>query len=153
MIPIQEAIDTGAWLRAEHRNDKEILFQIKIKNFTKVSLLDIDEPDNIIDPTINQETCIWLLSLEIINLHKKQVHFEDIKKKLILIDEDGFEFNFLEDPHLEFLSKFAETSGVKNLYGRDLPPKIKRSGAILFELPEIFEHISLSIRNGSIREA
>ena len=44
MIPIQEAIDTGAWLRGEFveqsEDDRVITFQIKLKEFSKIDSTD-----------------------------------------------------------------------------------------------------------------
>jgi len=155
VIPIQEAIDTGAWLRGEFveewEDNRVITFQIKLKEFSKIELATVDNPENISDG-IRLDANVWLLKCDIVNLSKYEAMSLRITHKLCLVDEDDYEFMIVRESHLTLSSDFAEKSELKNFYAAMLPPKIRRSGAILFELPEFFEHLSIKVSGGSINE-
>ncbi len=160
MIPIREAIETSAWLRGEYKQpewhgDFEkgelILFQMRLLDFSKINLASVDNPGRI-DPTIGPDANIWLLKLEIVNLCKKPYGLFWIKRQLLIEDNEGFQFAFLDDDHLTLNSNFAKTSGLLSFYSLTLPPKIKRSGSIIFELPELSEDLIIKIKDGSLRE-
>lgn len=155
MIPIQEAIDTGAWLRGEFveefEDDRVITFQIKLKEFSKIDLTTVDNPENI-SSELRLDANIWLLKCEIVNLSKCEAYSFRITHKLCLVDEDNYEFKIVSESYLTLSSEFAKTSELKNFFANALPPKIKRSGAVLFELPEFFEHLSIKVSGGSLTE-
>lgn len=161
MIPIKEAIDTGAWLLGEYKQPEwgrefeegePISFQIKLLEFTKVNLESIDNPEQI-DPIIGLGANIWLLRLDIVNLCKKPYGVFWIKGQLLIEDDEGFQFAFLNENHLTLNSDFAKSSGLRNFYSQELPPKTKRSGSLIFELPEFFDQLNITVKNGSIKES
>ena len=151
MIPIKEAISSGAWLHCEFTAKKEI-FRLKVLSFRKLNLSEVDKPEEI--ELIDKNTIIWIMELEVINLTKEPIHPVDGPIQLILIDQDGFKFDVFFDSHLQFLSNFAKKSGMKRFFSDYLIPKILAVGAISFQLPDDNEAVySISVKNGSINEA
>lgn len=153
MIPIKEAINTGAWLHCEYSdNEKLFQFRIKILSFRKVKLTEIDRPENI--SNFDLAATIWIIEIEVINLIKEALSPSYSTDKIILIDQDGFKFHVFHDRYLRCWSDFAEKSKLIRFYGSDLIPKIKAVGAIPFLLPIDDEaEYSIAIKDGSIREA
>ena len=155
MVPLQEAIDTRAWLTGEfsevflQRN--LINFRIRPSKFSRIDLTAIDEPEKI-SPKLGLDANVWLLKCDIVNLFKREVHCGYITSKLRLVDEEGFEFMKVDDDHLLLQSQFSLSSGLNNFFSQELPPKIKRSGAIAFALPEFFEHLSIKVLDGTLSE-
>jgi hypothetical protein len=136
MITVKEAINSGSWLHCEKIDNlfKVNQFRLKIRSFEKIDLIDIDEPEEIVDFDGNGD--LWLMEIEIINLNKEPTDTRDSVRKLKLIDNDGFEFPKFNDNHLEYLSKFSRTKGLDRFWSTTLLPKIKASGSIIFHLPE-----------------
>jgi hypothetical protein len=71
-----------------------------------------------------------------VNLTKRKISPDDVKRVIILVDQDEFHFSCVEDRHLSYHSDYATTSGLERLYSDDLIPKIKVVGAITFFLPD-----------------
>jgi hypothetical protein len=94
---------------------------------------------------------LWIMKLQIINLNKKK---EGVFDSLIQItDEENYEFNFVSDDHLRCFSTYAETSGLKKLFGTYYMPKIKYTGALIYLLPkEDNAKYFLTVPGGNIRE-
>lgn len=160
MIPINEAIDSGAWLSGEYKQPEwskafetgePMFFQIKLLEFSKVDLSLVDNPE-CIDPIVGSNANIWLLRFDIVNLCKKPLGILWIKMQLLLEDSEGFQFIYLDERHLTLHSEFSTKSGLKNFYSQDLPPKVKRSGAIIFELPDLFDELFIKVKDGSLTE-
>ncbi len=150
MVPIKEAISSGAWLHCEFINSSEV-FGIKVLSFKNLNLSDVDEPEKI--DLKDSDSIIWIMELEIVNLSKEPITPTYGPHQLILIDQDGFKFRFFDDDHLGCFSSFAAKSNMKRLYSKELIPKVKAVGAISFLLPNDDEAIySISIRDGSIKE-
>lgn len=153
MIPLVDAIDTGAWLRGEGpvAGYPMATFQMKVVEFSKLDMAVVDSPE-LIHPKIGMDANIWLFRFDVVNLCKEPLYISFVTKTLRLVDSDGFEFDLLEDSHLCCMSDFAKKSGLFNFFTQDLPPKIKKSGAIIFELPEMFDDLSIKVKNGSLTE-
>lgn len=155
MIPLQEAIDTNAWLRGEFvekfQDGRLVTFQIRLRQFSKVDLTTVDCPEEI-SHGIGIDANVWILKCEIVNLSKSEILSGYITSKLCLVDEGNYEFMIMNDSHLTLSSEFAKTNDLKNFFAAYLPPKIKRSGAILFELPEFVEYLSMKVSGGSLAE-
>lgn len=161
-VPVQEAIDSGAWLRgcfpfpeggaSPWERGESVAFQLKATDFSKVDLRIIDCAEALPIDLIKSDS-LWSLAFDIVNLSKKEIGIFWIKKRLLLIDNEGFEFKVDENArHWVLNSEYACRSGLRNFYSLDLPPKIRRSGAVLFELPEFSDGLSIKIRNGSLVE-
>ena len=156
MIPIKEAISSGAWFHCEYKysSDEELTkFRIKILSFQKLDLSQVDNPERI--DIKDDGTMIWIMYLEVINLTTKAIYPTDGPSQIILIDQDGFKFEDFGDSHLRCYSEFAERSKLKRFFAEKLIPKIKATGAILFQLPDDDEakySISISVKGGSIKE-
>lgn len=149
MILLNEAIEAGAWLQVKTNN---FSFKIKLFSFSKIDLANIDNPEYL---TIPIESNVWLLKLEIMNTSKEQIYSSDMRNSLKLADDEGYTFSFMDysgNDHLIHRSEFAKESGVSNLDGKELPPKIRRSGAFVIELPDDFEQLFLTVQDGEISD-
>ena len=150
MVPIKETVSSNAWF--DCRSKDEIRFKMRILLFEKVNLAEVDDPDKVKIDSSNGN--YWILKIEIMNLTKRKISPDDAKRVIILVDQDEFHFNCVEDRHLSYHSDYATTSGLKRLYSDDLIPKIKMVGAITFFLPDDDEaEYSLTIDKGNIEEA
>ena len=81
LIPVNEAIDSGAWLRGEfplpERNSpwergESVEFQIKITGLSKLNLNEIDLVEELPTDLIKSDS-LWFFSFEIVNLSKKEI--------------------------------------------------------------------------------
>lgn len=146
MVPIKEAISSGAWLHGQYVNFKETFeFRIKINSFRKLLLSEIDNPEEIKE--MDYGSILWLMQIEFVNLTKRPVE-PSVLRPIILVDQDGFSFNLFEDSHLESNSEFSKTSGMARFCYQELIPKIKAVGAIAFLLPDDDDaEYSISIKN------
>jgi len=86
-------------------------------------------------------------------LCRKKMDTYVLKDRLILVDEDKFEFPTLNDDHLSLESDYAESSGLRKFYSANLSPKVRKRGAFAFELPDHFDELYISIRDGNLMEA
>ena len=164
MIPIQEAIETGAWLKAECLYDRKewreseykeknggnpLIFRLRLIAFSKIDLAEVDQPEKL---SCSVDANIWKLDLEVVNLCQREVMSYFLGQGLVISDQDGFEFIRLSDGHLQCHSQYAELSGLGAFHYSALPPKIKRAGAFAYELPEEYDQHFLKIRKGSLTE-
>lgn len=153
MIPIKDAINSGAWLHCEYNRYNEIIkFRLKIKSFRKLSLTEVDNPEKI--ENLDPSATLWIMDIELVNLTKQPIHPSYGPPKLILVDQDDFHFHLFEDYHLENGSKFSKVSGMNRFHTANLIPKIKAVGALIFQLPEDEEaEYSISMKeDGFIQE-
>lgn len=153
MIPIKEAISTGAWLHCEAKYNYELIqFRIKVLSFRKLNLSEVDNPERI--DFRDEHTIVWIMDLEVVNLTKERIRAgDDALCKLIIVDQDGFNFYTFHDSHLCCSSDFAKTSKTYRFYAEYLIPKIKAVGAMPFLLPDDDEAVySISIRGGSVKK-
>ena len=151
MIEINNAIESGEFFLANYVDDYEeqaFSFQLKFNKIYKLDFSVVDELEDLDD--IDPDSNIWILELEVVNLNKKKFDFDELKSRLKLIDEEGCEFDFVEDSHLCSYSDFSKQSKLRKFYTAELKPKIVKGGALAFELPDYFESLSLSIEDGSI---
>jgi hypothetical protein len=157
MINLRKAIANGLWLKTEFAADNDleikisekIAFQLKILSFTKIDIIkEVDTPFNLEE--VDLDANLWLLKIEFINLCRKTMSSSVLVCRLILVDEEGFQFPTVKDHHLYLMSDYAKTSGLYRFYATDLPPKIKRKGALAFELPEKIDELYVGVKNGSV---
>lgn len=146
MIPLLKAIESGSWLFGMSNDDEEIRFQVKPILFEKIYLKDIDDPE---DLEIELDSNIWLLKLSVVNLFRTPMPIYSLRTNLILKDADHFEFHAYEEHHLSSSSDYAKSSGLAKFYNCDLPPKIRKSGAFSYELPDAFEELFLAVKDRS----
>ena len=151
MVPIKETVSSNAWFDC-HSEKKEIRFKMRVLLFEKVDLAEVDDPHEVkIDSSSGN---YWILKIEIVSLTKRKISSHDVKRLIILVDQDEFHFDYVHDDHLSWYSDYATTSGLKRLHSGDLIPKIKVAGAFTFFLPDDDEaEYSLTIDNGNIVEA
>jgi hypothetical protein len=153
MIPVKEIVSSSAWFDCHSDSGFEkIRFKMRVLSFDKVDLSEVDDPHEVkIDYSSGN---YWILKLELVNLTKKVISSGDVSRAIILVDQDEFSFDVVEDAHLSLYSGYAETSGLKRLYAGELMPKMKLVGAITFLLPDDDEaEYSLTIKKGNIEEA
>lgn len=151
MIPIKEAISTGVWLHFS-RKEEQIQFRLKVVSFQKINFSEIDEPENMKERAENVQ---WrVLKVEVINLSKKNIYSSDGPGEILLIDNEGYEFEVTYDEHLWRHSEIGKRFGLNKFYFEKLIPKAKIVGAIAFLLPDDDEiEYSLSIEEGEVKEA
>lgn len=154
-VKIQVAIESGAWYDCSNndRNEYDAPFHIRLRvlSFEEVYLTMKGE-----QLEIDEEGKLFFSDIEIVNLNKKRMTTGDINKHLILIDQNGYEYNKLYDPFDHPIMNFAYQIGAERLsvLGTALFPKIKISGRIFFFLPDDEDsEYFIKIKNGTIIEA
>jgi len=151
MVPVKEAINSGAWLHFIS-NDESLQFRLKVLSFHKLNFTEVDNPESIQQKDSNSQW--WLMGVESINLTKRNIHPLIFVGSLLLVDQDGFEFKVTRDTHLWLRSDFSKKSGLCRFFIDELIPKIKAVGTISFLLPDDDEVVySLSMQNGMVQEA
>lgn len=152
MVPIKEAISSGAWLNCEHEfGYSKYQFRLKINSIEKINISMVDNPEEIKNMDVNSN--IWKMDIEVISLNKKPLPVRYGPNSLILIDQDGFHYPIFEDRHLHMRSEFSKKSNLFRFYVYDLLPKIKAVGSIAFLLPDDNEaEYFISIENEGIVE-
>jgi hypothetical protein len=151
MVPVREAINSGAWLHFSS-NDREIQFRLRVLAFEKLDLSQVDEPDKIQHNETDAQW--WLMKIEAVNLSKRTIRSDEMNRTVLLIDQDGFQFNFTQDSHLSLYSKFSTESGLHRFFGNHLIPKTKAVGTISFRLPDDAEtEYSIAMEDGIVTEA
>jgi hypothetical protein len=164
VVPISEAIETGAWLKAECLHDrsgpesefketndgKPITFRLRVNAFSRIDLASVDQPREL---KCGIDANIWKLDLEVVNLCLRETSTGTLRRRLVIADQDGFEFICCQDSHLCCYSDYSKQAGLNSFYGETLSPKIKRAGAFAYELPEEYDQLFLKIRKGSLTEA
>lgn len=149
MIPIKEAISSGAWLHFSNP-EEELDFRVKVLSFRKIDLKEVDNPEKV---EINEGAIWYLMTIEFINLTKEEISQYQWKDEIVLIDNDGYKFNCKSDDHLGLDSEFSKKSGLYEFYAGDYIPKIKYKGAITFLLPDEPEaEYSLTMSEGTVIE-
>jgi len=126
------------------------MFRIRVTGFSKIDLSTIENPEQLKLPL---DANIWKLDLDVVNLCLRETSSSCLSSRLVLKDADGYEFVRCNDSYLSCYSDFANTSKLSEFHGEKLPPKIRRTGALAFELPEEFVSLSLAVRKGGICEA
>lgn len=152
MILLTDSINSGSWFHCEYkRGNQSYQFRLRILSFQKLDLTQVDEPEKI---SIEKETTIWLMEAEMINLTKEPIS-SGVIGYLDLKNQKGMKYHMSFDSHLLAFSKFGKMKRLNRFNTQLLIPKIKAVGAIIFRLPanEDDTVYSLSMRNGSIREA
>lgn len=161
MVPIREVIEAGAWLLAEFEpihhyesaaNDGEpVRLRIRVTDFSRIDLSAIDHCEEL---SCRLDSNVWKLGLDVVSLCRREWEFYWIMpRRLFIVDGDGFEYMFLDDNHLRLQSDYAKRSGLYNFFALSTPPKIRKSGAFPYELPDEIDQLFLKIRGGSLREA
>lgn len=151
MVPIKEAISSGAWLHCEYQGYNDLIkFRLKVNSFRKLNLKEIDNPEEI--KGYDSNSVIWIFEIEVINLTKNALNAMYGPNKLNLVDVDGFCFPIFRDDHLTYLSNFSKKAGLRRFFGLiDLLPKIKAVGCITFQLPDDDDaEYFISIENNGI---
>ena len=153
MIFLNDAINNGTWFHCEFkRNINLYQFRLKVLSFQKLDVTQVDEPEKI---KMENGTTIWLMEAEMINICKEPLSSSLAIGFLNLVNQNGLSYRMGFESHLSALSEFAKKKRLIRFNVQALIPKIKAVGAILFRLPENEDDsvYSLSMRNGSIREA
>ncbi len=153
MLNLNNLIQSGEWCLLSFHDDFEeenFVFQVRFTDFFELDFDNVDDIDEIEDISTDQN--LHILSFEIVNLNKKKYDSDTLKEKLIIVDEEGYQYNFIEDGHLCGYSEFAKNNSLNTLYSVKLPPKIPRSAALVYELPAFFEQLYLAVEDGTLEE-
>lgn len=151
-IPIRSAIEANCWLKTIGNHEKEGFFKIRLIDFKKIRIKEIDDPNKISVEYNLEAGDIYLLKFDVVNFYgdKTGIKQEDI----VVVDQDNFKFDSIYDSHLGCFSKFAEKSGLNkvSLY-KDLMPKIKYRATLSYYLPKDDEaEYSITDHSGTICE-
>jgi len=151
MVPVREAINSGTWFHFSS-SDGDMQFRLKVLTFEKLDLSQVDEPQNIDEEETGASW--WLMKIEAINLSKQSLYSSFVLRKILLVDQNDFQFNVIENNHLCCFSEFSKKAGLNRFFGKHLIPKTKIVGAISFRLPDEDEaEYSLAMVKGVVREA
>lgn len=143
MISIREAVDSGAWFKAtcsasdDFRFDGGagiLEFRFRLREFVKI---DLSSYSNEQSTLITKESNIWKVRLDIVNMHKQELRSDLFGDILDLKDPEGFVFGRVKDSG--FLLEQPAHPDLKSFFCSELPPKIKKTGAFAYELPEFFD--------------
>lgn len=152
MIFLNDAITNGTWFHCKFKRNIEVFqFRLKILSFQKLDINQVDEPEKI---NMENGTTIWLMEAEMINLTKEPIS-SGVIGYMDLNNQKGMKYHMSFDSHLLAFSKFGKMKRLNRFNTQLLIPKIKAVGAIIFRLTSNEDDAvySLSMRNGSIREA
>lgn len=151
MVPVKEAIQSGVWFLFSS-NDDAFKFRLRVLSFEKIDLALVDNPEKIENHYVGAEW--WLMEIEAINWNKKQIDGDDLLTKILLVDQEGFEFNVFQDDYLSGDSEFGRQFGLDRFQSySELSPKIKAVGAISFQLPDDGRATySLAMKDGTVTE-
>lgn len=157
MIPLKEAIETGAWLQAEYNahycdaTNKDMVIIIKPRDFFRVDIrnAEITSPFEV----LTKDSNLWALKADIVSLFKEELFFDIIRTNILLADDDGYLFNTVYDLAL-FSSSLGNDIGLdKSGIFSKITPKIPRLHTFVFELPDLFDDWKLTFKNGKVFEA
>jgi hypothetical protein len=166
VIPIKKVTGTGDWLRLElqpeHSSGEELInmkatneglplvLQLRFIEFTKIELDMVDAPEKLsLPPSSN----VWRLGLEVVNLCRRELPASLVGYRVVIADQNGFEYRIVRDNHLTCYSEYANSSGLHAFHRAILPPKIKRTGSFAYEIPAEFEQLFLIARRGELSNA
>jgi hypothetical protein len=124
-ISINEVISSGEWLQ---HLEKDVNMKMRILSIRNVDLAEIDDINEVNNNLPLSSSKLLMLGTEIINVSR----VTNYPPKLLLKDQDDFQFAELEDSHLKICSDFAHTH---HLYVPDLIPKLKYKVEYLFLVP------------------
>jgi hypothetical protein len=149
-ISIDKAIESDAKLIFECEEfitNNLVKMEMKIVSFSKI---EADLYDEIEVPDDMDDGVLRIINLDVINLSKKPVNQFTVINNLILVDEDGYEYDCFYDSDLYFRSNFAINVNLPRFTGwssiQPLRPKIKANGSILFLLPHGQNNFFLTVK-------
>lgn len=163
VIPIREAIETGAWF--EHRrvtlnsdtlNSDPPDFRMRLLSFDRISVEKLSSAVDVSSLAL-EGGVLWLLRLEVQNVWKKSFRSGYLNDLLAIGDSDECLFEYYTDDDLCFHSELAKTSGLRRFNWSDfghglIRPKIPVTGAIAYLLPDEKSTYSVVVRFGIFRE-
>ena len=150
MIPIDDLLRDGCWLRCTTKNrwtkdTDEWTFRMRILSFERLDYSQVDRPE--IRDSIPEGVLCWLMTVEVVNTTKVSVLFGYLKQQMRLVDCDGFQFE--DDDCGLYFSDFAKKTGLSL---GSLLPKVKARGAVIFKVPDEDTNYSLAIKDGTMEE-
>lgn len=150
MVPIKEAINSGLWLHCEHTYGYNTYqFRLKLNFFKILNLNEVDDPEEIAG--LDENSKLYMLDIEVINTNKEPIALHSSIDFLLLVDQDDFKFPIFKERHLYRVSEFGKKHKLQRFDFKELLPKIKAVGSIIFQLPDDDDaQYSLSIQNEGI---
>ncbi len=133
------------------KSQDNIIFKIKPLSFEPVELSQIDNQDKIED--FEENGFLYLLKCEIINLSKSEISFYDIKRTLVMADEDDYIYTIYYDYQLYNHTKFSEKTGLNKTEETHFRPKMKKTVILPVFLPDDEnQKYYLAVMDGKIKE-
>lgn len=114
--------------------DETISYTMRFLGFEKINLKDVDDSKRVESV---EGADYWYLKVEVLNIGQKKIESFFVKSNLVLVDQDGCQFEQEDDAHLNYNSEYGKKMGLQRFYtsGAYLLPKIKATGSIMFLLP------------------
>jgi hypothetical protein len=161
VIPINEAIEAGVWLKVScniknnfrcRGGDGRLEFRMRLREFKRI---DLSQYPSFSASNYDSESNIWVLKIDIVHSYQAMLRSDLFGDIIDLKDGDGYIFARCQDSDVTLSSPFAESTGLRNFYCYEIPPKIKKSGSFAYELPEDFSEMYAfaSYPDGKIAEA
>ncbi len=133
-VPIQYAIESGAWFQCKDENND---FRLKINAFEKIKLNSSTEIEKIDTGFDLRQGDFWGLKIEIISFNKQTIGGNYITHEISIVDSDDFEYQDTYDEYLCYDSHYIKSSGLKTLgIMVTFYPKIKYTGILLYFIPK-----------------
>lgn len=154
-VPIEYAIDSTCYYRCQTGDTPPIDFKIRFLSLEPLDLSQILNPSEISRAYNPKEGFFMLLKVELTSFYKEVIETRRIINDLLIVDQDGFQFNVSHDSHMCGYSnkEFSERMGLDAFYGGEFRPKIKCTGTLPFFLPkEDDAKYSFAVYKGSIQE-
>lgn len=122
-LPIQYSINNSIiFACVSKKSENNVMFKIKLLSFNPVDFSEIDNVEKIED--FEENGVLYLLKCDIINLSKFELDFEDIRRSLLIADEDDFEYKIFYDYEMFYNTDFGEKFGLKRTRISHFRPKI-----------------------------
>lgn len=158
MISIADAVEHVAWIEGQFEPKSTIekeaaegglfRFRLRLLNFSR---LDQEAHSHEFKSGIESSRTIWQMKVEMLNLCKKAIHAGSVSRRLVILDQDGFEYVHIFKINSNRYSSWHHST-YKTFHDTAIPPKVTRSGVVAFELAEDYEQGRLTIRNGTLFE-
>jgi|GEM_PF-3399247 len=158
MIFIAEAVENVTWVAGQFEPKSTIekeaaegglfCFRLRLLDFSR---LDQETLSREFKSGIESSRTIWQLRVEMMNLCKKAIHAGSVSRRLVILDQDGFEYVHIFKINSDRYASWHHST-YKTFHDTAIPPKVTRSGVVAFELAEDYEQGRLTIRNGTLSE-
>lgn len=136
---IKQLVSTGNWTQLKTSDFAgEYTYNIKVLSFSAVGNEDSCQIKKNL-PELMMDGNLWIMKIEVINVSKKPFYSYIVRDSILLVDNDGFQFEMNSDSQL-YDSAFGIQNGLNRFQSWTgdplLQPKIKATGALACFLPD-----------------